>query len=128
MDSGGGGTPASAADFEQEEGSPIGSQMGYDDSGDGSGDEPSPSGRDAAAAANGNGTGTCGDAGAKAAARGLRELGGLAAWSVTSAKPGNGVELLRDGSAETFWQFRFCLVVWLCCFVWCCFAFRQRAH
>eukprot|EP00878_Enallax_costatus_P006606 GHUV01006924.1.p1 GENE.GHUV01006924.1~~GHUV01006924.1.p1 ORF type:complete len:181 (+),score=40.32 GHUV01006924.1:280-822(+) len=34
----------------------------------------------------------------------LRELGGLASWSVTSAKPGNGVELLRDGSQETYWQ------------------------
>lgn len=33
-----------------------------------------------------------------------REIGGLAAWSVTSAKPGNGVELLRDGNKETFWQ------------------------
>mmetsp|Transcript_29147 Transcript_29147/g.74366 ORF Transcript_29147/g.74366 Transcript_29147/m.74366 type:complete len:189 (-) Transcript_29147:370-936(-) len=34
----------------------------------------------------------------------LREVGHLAAWSVTSAKPGNGVELLRDGRADTFWQ------------------------
>ena len=25
-------------------------------------------------------------------------------WSVTSAKPGNGVDLLRDGSADTYWQ------------------------
>lgn len=34
----------------------------------------------------------------------LKELGVLAAWSVTSAKPGNGVELLRDGSTDTYWQ------------------------
>ncbi|GBF95858.1 anaphase-promoting complex subunit [Raphidocelis subcapitata] len=38
------------------------------------------------------------------AAGGLREIGNLASWSVTSAKPGNGVELLRDGDAATFWQ------------------------
>ena len=25
-------------------------------------------------------------------------------WSVTSAKPGNGVELLRDNSLDTYWQ------------------------
>jgi hypothetical protein len=25
-------------------------------------------------------------------------------WSVTSAKPGNGVEMLRDNNLETFWQ------------------------
>ena len=25
-------------------------------------------------------------------------------WTVTSAKPGNGVELLRDNSSDTFWQ------------------------
>eukprot|EP00882_Tetradesmus_deserticola_P016691 GHRQ01017843.1.p1 GENE.GHRQ01017843.1~~GHRQ01017843.1.p1 ORF type:complete len:181 (+),score=47.12 GHRQ01017843.1:565-1107(+) len=34
----------------------------------------------------------------------VREIGALAAWSVTSAKPGNGVELLRDGSTDTYWQ------------------------
>mmetsp|Transcript_35951 Transcript_35951/g.113722 ORF Transcript_35951/g.113722 Transcript_35951/m.113722 type:complete len:185 (+) Transcript_35951:143-697(+) len=33
-----------------------------------------------------------------------REIGGLAVWSVTSAKPGNGVELLRDGNLDTYWQ------------------------
>ncbi|CAI6011886.1 unnamed protein product [Closterium sp. NIES-65] len=35
-----------------------------------------------------------------------REIGHLAVWSVSSAKPGNGVELLRDGKADTFWQLR----------------------
>jgi hypothetical protein len=25
-------------------------------------------------------------------------------WSVTSAKPGNGVEMLRDDNLDTFWQ------------------------
>lgn len=28
----------------------------------------------------------------------------MAVWSVTSAKPGNGVELLRDGRDDTYWQ------------------------
>jgi anaphase-promoting complex subunit 10 len=37
-------------------------------------------------------------------AGGLREIGTLASWSVTSARPGNGVELLRDGDPGTFWQ------------------------
>jgi anaphase-promoting complex subunit 10 len=34
----------------------------------------------------------------------LKEVGDLAVWSVSSAKPGNGVELLRDGSTDTYWQ------------------------
>ncbi|CAD7700693.1 unnamed protein product [Ostreobium quekettii] len=34
----------------------------------------------------------------------MREIGGQAVWSVTSAKPGNGVELLRDGKSDTYWQ------------------------
>uniref|UniRef100_A0A7S2GHP1 Anaphase-promoting complex subunit 10 n=1 Tax=Alexandrium andersonii TaxID=327968 RepID=A0A7S2GHP1_9DINO len=34
----------------------------------------------------------------------LREIGDEAAWSLSSAKPGNGVEQLRDGNTETFWQ------------------------
>ena len=33
-----------------------------------------------------------------------REISNLAVWSVTSAKPGNGVELLRDGRDDTYWQ------------------------
>jgi anaphase-promoting complex subunit 10 len=33
-----------------------------------------------------------------------REIGHLAVWSVASAKPGNGVELLRDDDLGTFWQ------------------------
>lgn len=33
-----------------------------------------------------------------------REIGRLAVWSVTTAKPGNGVELLRDGREDTYWQ------------------------
>jgi anaphase-promoting complex subunit 10 len=33
-----------------------------------------------------------------------REVGHLAVWSVASAKPGNGVELLRDDDLATFWQ------------------------
>eukprot|EP00931_Biecheleriopsis_adriatica_P088982 TRINITY_DN63194_c0_g1_i1.p1 TRINITY_DN63194_c0_g1~~TRINITY_DN63194_c0_g1_i1.p1 ORF type:complete len:221 (-),score=42.35 TRINITY_DN63194_c0_g1_i1:24-641(-) len=34
----------------------------------------------------------------------LREIGDEAAWSLSSAKQGNGVEQLRDGNVETFWQ------------------------
>ena len=33
-----------------------------------------------------------------------REIGDLAVWTVTSAKQGNGVELLRDGREDTYWQ------------------------
>mmetsp|Transcript_6055 Transcript_6055/g.15370 ORF Transcript_6055/g.15370 Transcript_6055/m.15370 type:complete len:171 (+) Transcript_6055:35-547(+) len=33
-----------------------------------------------------------------------REIGDQAVWSVSSAKPGSGVEHLRDGNLETFWQ------------------------
>lgn len=32
------------------------------------------------------------------------EIGKLAVWTVTSAKPGNGVELLRDDRDDTYWQ------------------------
>lgn len=35
-----------------------------------------------------------------------RELGDAAVWSVSTAKPGNGVELLRDQNTDTFWQLR----------------------
>jgi len=35
---------------------------------------------------------------------GLRELGADAVFTISSAKPGNGVEQLRDGNLETFWQ------------------------
>ena len=35
---------------------------------------------------------------------GLRELGGEAVWTLSSAKPGNGVEQLRDESLSTYWQ------------------------
>ncbi len=34
----------------------------------------------------------------------LREIGDDAVWTLSSAKPGNGVEQLRDGNLETFWQ------------------------
>jgi anaphase-promoting complex subunit 10 len=34
----------------------------------------------------------------------LREIGDNAVWTLSSAKTGNGVEQLRDGSQETFWQ------------------------
>ena len=34
----------------------------------------------------------------------MSEIGQQAVWSVTSAKPGNGVELLRDNKEDTYWQ------------------------
>ncbi|GAA5854703.1 hypothetical protein JCM8547_004946 [Rhodosporidiobolus lusitaniae] len=34
----------------------------------------------------------------------LRDIGALASWAVSSAKPGYGVEHLRDGSSATLWQ------------------------
>jgi anaphase-promoting complex subunit 10 len=33
-----------------------------------------------------------------------QEVGSLGLWSATSCKPGFGVELLRDGKTDTFWQ------------------------
>ena len=33
-----------------------------------------------------------------------RELGKYAVWSLSSAKPGNGIEQLRDDPTETYWQ------------------------
>lgn len=33
-----------------------------------------------------------------------RELGEEAVWSISTAKPGNGVEQLRDNNTETYWQ------------------------
>lgn len=34
----------------------------------------------------------------------LREIGDLAVWSLSSAKPGFGVYQLRDGNVNTYWQ------------------------
>ena len=34
----------------------------------------------------------------------LREIGDQAAWSLSSCKPGFGIEQLRDGNLETYWQ------------------------
>lgn len=33
-----------------------------------------------------------------------REIGQMAVWSLSTAKPGNGVEQLRDDNNETYWQ------------------------
>ena len=33
-----------------------------------------------------------------------REVGGEAVWSLSTAKPGNGVEQLRDSNNDTYWQ------------------------
>lgn len=35
---------------------------------------------------------------------GLREIGNLASWTVSTAKPGCGVEALRDEDTNLFWQ------------------------
>jgi len=32
------------------------------------------------------------------------EIGDLAVWSLSTAKPGNGVEQLRDDNSDTYWQ------------------------
>ena len=32
------------------------------------------------------------------------EIGKRASWFVSTAKPGNGVELMRDGNNNTYWQ------------------------
>src|SRR5210317_630869 len=34
----------------------------------------------------------------------VREIGKTACWSLSTAKPGNGVDQLRDESNETYWQ------------------------
>mmetsp|Transcript_39722 Transcript_39722/g.94129 ORF Transcript_39722/g.94129 Transcript_39722/m.94129 type:complete len:211 (-) Transcript_39722:89-721(-) len=33
-----------------------------------------------------------------------REIGGDAVWTLSTAKPGNGVEQIRDNNTETYWQ------------------------
>lgn len=46
-----------------------------------------------------------------ATALGLKEIGNLASWTVSSCKPGCGVEALRDEDTGQFWQYvnQFCL-------------------
>lgn len=39
-----------------------------------------------------------------AAALGLKEIGNLASWTVSSSKPGCGVAALRDDDTNLFWQ------------------------
>jgi hypothetical protein len=39
-----------------------------------------------------------------ATALGLKEIGNLASWTVSSCKPGCGVEALRDEDTNMFWQ------------------------
>lgn len=34
----------------------------------------------------------------------IREVGGIATWSLSSSKSGYGVEQLRDNSVDTYWQ------------------------
>jgi hypothetical protein len=38
-------------------------------------------------------------------ALGLKEIGNLASWTVSSCKPGCGVEALRDEDTGLFWQY-----------------------
>jgi len=35
---------------------------------------------------------------------GLKEIGNLASWTVSSCKPGCGVDALRDDDTSLFWQ------------------------
>ena len=45
------------------------------------------------------------DNGAHGGAAGqVREVGAAATWSLSSCKPGYGVQSLRDGSTDTYWQ------------------------
>jgi anaphase-promoting complex subunit 10 len=37
-------------------------------------------------------------------ATGLKEIGNLASWTVSTYKPGCGVEALRDDDTDLFWQ------------------------
>jgi hypothetical protein len=37
-------------------------------------------------------------------ALGMKEIGNLASWTVSSCKPGCGVEALRDDDTSLFWQ------------------------
>jgi anaphase-promoting complex subunit 10 len=41
---------------------------------------------------------------AEACPSSLREIGHEAVWSLSTAKPGNGVEQLRDSNPDTYWQ------------------------
>ena len=34
----------------------------------------------------------------------VREVGGAGTWSLSSCKPGYGVQQLRDGNNDTYWQ------------------------
>lgn len=38
---------------------------------------------------------------------GLKEIGNLASWTVSSCKPGCGVDALRDDDTSLFWQLVF---------------------
>lgn len=38
-------------------------------------------------------------------ATGLKEIGNLASWTVSTYKPGCGVEALRDEDTNMFWQY-----------------------
>lgn len=40
-----------------------------------------------------------------ATAHGLKEIGNLASWTVSTCKPGCGVEALRDEDTNLFWQY-----------------------
>ena len=40
-----------------------------------------------------------------ATALGLKEISNLASWTVSSSKPGCGVEALRDEDTGLFWQY-----------------------
>ena len=44
------------------------------------------------------------DAHFDAEALGLKEIGNLASWTVSSCKPGCGVDALRDDDTSLFWQ------------------------
>ncbi len=43
-------------------------------------------------------------------ATGLKEIGNLASWTVSTYKPGCGVEALRDEDTNMFWQYVACYI------------------
>lgn len=47
-------------------------------------------------------------------ASGVREIGEEAVWTISTAKPGNGVDKLRDGDIESYWQSDAQQPHWIC--------------
>lgn len=44
-------------------------------------------------------------------AQDLEEIGHIGNWKVSSAKPGHGVDKLRDNRLDTYWQYAIFLII-----------------